>query len=266
MNFLKKLFGREELPPQAPPKQQPDNIQFNQLLDVYSRQPSADSYQAVMQEILTGNSCLLLPSVNKGGAADGWQTLEAGSTLTLASVFTVDGLRVLGAFSDAKALLSWAGQETEYTALRTQDVLEFCEQQGIDRVVINSGRPNMFVLERSRENIRETVLEQPTEVLVGKPLHPLPPAVLHKLSANFRRIGIVAEAYQYAQQLNGEMSIVLGVVLLAASDEATAALHHAVNDSLQGESLTMPLDVMVLENEDWLATVRGIEESLFFQR
>ncbi|TGE27944.1 SseB family protein [Hymenobacter metallicola] len=270
MNFLKKLFRRPDSPAAAAPvptsTPTPDNSRLLALLTTFGQKPTAENYGAVLQEILAGNSFLLLPSVNSGAGKEGWQTLESGSKLTLASVFNQDGLQVLGAFSDESALLHWTQQPTEYTALRTQDVVEFCEQHLIDRVVINSGLPSMFVMERSRENIRETVIEEPTQVLVGTPQHPLPDTVLAKLSANFQRIGVVEEAYQYAQQLNGETSIVLGIVLATASDDATAALHHAVNTSLQNESLTVPLDLMVIEDAEWLATVRGIHNSLFYQR
>lgn len=266
MNFIKKLFGSVEKSQPVQQDKNPENTRLNYLLDIYGRHPSIDNYKAVMQEILEGNSFLLLPSVNGTTGSGHWETLETGSMLTLASVFNLDGLKVLGAFSDEKSLLNWSNRETEYTSMRAQDIIEFCKQHNIDRIVINSDQKNMYVLERNRENITTRTIEQETEVLLGTPAKPLSTHLLDKLKANFQKVDTIEEAYQYAQNMNGETSIVLGILMSTVSDNARAALHNALNNSVQDEKLEFPLDIMILEREDLLDTVRNIHNSLFYKR
>lgn len=124
----------------------------------------------------------------------------------------------------------------------------------------------MYVLERNRENITSRTIEKETKVLVGTPSNPLQRHVLEKLADNFRRIESIDEAYQYAQVMGEETSIVLGIKMSVVSDNSRAALNNALNDSLKNEKLDLPLDIMILESQEWLNTVKGIENSLFYKK
>ena len=264
MNFLKKLFGNNK-PTEDEQKKDPENTKLNYLLDIWGENPSDDNYREVMHEILNGNCFLLLPSVNESESGV-WTIAKENSTLSLTSVFNLDGLKILGAFSNEKALVDWAKQPSQYTAVPTATVIDMCKEQGIDRIVINSDQKNMFVLERNRENIASRVIEKDTEVMVGKPSKPLQPHILEKLVSNLRQVQTIDEAYQYVQVMNEETSFVLGIKMSVVSDNSRAALYNALNNSLNNEKLELPLDIMVLETQDWLNTVRGIEGSLFYKR
>jgi len=265
MNFLKKLFGGSDKTTDSQEKKNPENTRLNYLLNIWGQHQSDSNYKAVMDEILNGNSFLLLPSVNDNETI-GWTTSEASKTLNLTSVFNLDGLKVLGAFSDENSLVEWSKKPTQYTALPTKDIIEICKEQGIDRVVINSDQKNMYVLERNRQNITTTTIEKETKVLVGTPITPLSKQIIDKLISSFKKVDTIEEAYQYAQNMNGESSIVLGIKMSTVSDNSRAALHNALNNSLSNEQLDIPIDVMILETQDWLDTVRNIQNSLFYKR
>lgn len=266
MNFLKRLFGSGDKTPKRKESKNPDNTTLTFLLDTYGLHPSDENYKAVIEEITDGNSFLLLPSLNENGDTNGWQTAQVGTTLNLSSVFNLDGLRVLGAFSDETALVKWTNSPTQYTAIKTQDLIDFCKLNNVDRIVINSDQKNMFVLERNRENITARTIQEETKVLVGTPLKPLPASVIELLSNNFRKVDTIEEAYQYAQKMNDETSLVLGIKMTVVSDNSKAALHNALNDSLNGTDIGIPIDIMLLEDENWLNTVRNIESSLIYKR
>ncbi|HMK26018.1 MAG TPA: enhanced serine sensitivity protein SseB C-terminal domain-containing protein [Chitinophagaceae bacterium] len=267
MNILKKLFSRtnSKQTPKVENKT-PDNTRLTYLLNIYGQHPSNENYRAVLDEITTGNSFLLLPSANENGNSNGWQTAQVGTTINLASIFNLDGLRVLGAFSDEIALVKWTNRETQYTAIKTQDLVDFCKQNNVDRIVINSNQKNMFVLERNRENITSRTIQEETQVLVGTPTNPLPKNAIDLLIKNFKKVDTIEEAYQYAQKMNNEISLVLGIKMTVVSDNSRAALHNALNDSLNGVDVGIPIDVFLLEDEGWLNTVRNIENSLFYRR
>lgn len=119
------------------------------LLDTYQKQNGkGDTYKDVILELLNGNSLLLLPSSNDGSENKDQHTDGESKTLKLSSVFNVDGVKVLGAFTDEQALFSWAKQPVPYKMLESKDVLQLCEETAIGRIVINSGLPTMFVLEQ----------------------------------------------------------------------------------------------------------------------
>jgi hypothetical protein len=276
--FLKSLFGGA--PPEAPApaaatapatptepaETAPDNTRLYALLTAWAAHETPAAYREVVEELLHGNAQLLLPSINDGAAPGSWQTLTEGSTLKLTCVFEVEGLPTLAAFTDEAALLAWAGQPSQYTALRAADALEFCQDHGIGRVVLNSNAPNMFVLERSQEGIKTEVIEQDTPVRVGAPRQPLPAPVAARLAARCRGVSVVAAVYQYGMQRHGEFSLVLGFQLDSYAEEARQAALHAVQDALQGVKLDLPLDVFMLEDPDWLATVQDIDNALVYRR
>lgn len=135
---------------EQPPGVEPDNTNLCQLLATWGQQQSAQIYKAVIDEILKGNGYLLLPSLNKEKRSTDWETTIEETTLNLTCIFDINGRKVLGAFSDEPSLVKWAKQPTDYTAMATRDLLEFCQLNSIDRVVINSGEENMFVLERGQ--------------------------------------------------------------------------------------------------------------------
>lgn len=267
MSFLKKLLGgSDNKKTEIKENRNPDNTRLTYLLDIYRQHPSNDNYRAVLDEITNGNSFLLLPSANDNTNTIGWQTAEVGTTLNLASVFNLDGLKVLGAFSDETALVKWTKRETQYTAIKTQDLIDFCKQNNIDRIVINSDQKNMFVLERNRENITSRTIQEETKVLVGTPTNPLPKAAIDLLVKNFSKVDTIEEAYQVAQKMNDETSLVLAIKMSVVSDNSRAALHNALNDSLPGVDVGMPIDIMILEDEGWLNTARNIQNALFYKR
>ena len=119
------------------------------LLDAYQQQSGqGETYKDVLMELITGESLLFLPSVNDGSENQEVDNQGATKTLKIASIFNVDGIKVLGAFSDEAALFSWSKQPVPYKMLQSKDVLQICEENGIKRVVINSNQPTMFVLEQ----------------------------------------------------------------------------------------------------------------------
>lgn len=267
MNFLKKLFGgSDNKKAETNENKNPDNTRLTYLLDIYGQYPSNDNYRAVLDEITDGNSFLLLPSVNDTDNSISWKTAEVGTTLNLSSVFNLDGLNVLGAFSDEIALVKWAERETQYTAIKTQDLIDICKQNNIDRIVINSDQKNMFVLERNRENITSKTIQEETKVLVGTPINPLPKAAVDLLVKNFSKVNTIEEAYQFAQKINEETSLVLGIKMSVVSDNSRAALYNALNNSLPGINVGMTIDIMILDDEGWLSTARNIQNSLFYKR
>lgn len=128
------------------------NSKLSTLLDIYQKQNGkGDSYKDVIMELLNGDSLLLLPSPMDSAENQESATEGKGKTLKLSSVFNVDGVTVLGAFTDENALFSWAKQPIPYKMLESKDVLKLCEETAIGRIVINSGLPTMFVLEQNRE-------------------------------------------------------------------------------------------------------------------
>jgi len=123
----------------------------------------------VVLELMNGNSFLLLPSQNEDKGSGTWTTAQKGTTLKLTCVSNFDGLKVLGVFTDETSLLGWAKKPTQYTALSSKDVLKLCEEQLIERIIVNSDLPTMFVLERNRANFKTETIKEETRCKSGHP-------------------------------------------------------------------------------------------------
>lgn len=267
MSFLKNLFSKKQQQVQPVPDgvKNPDNTKLLYLLDTFSNHQSEDNHRAVMDEIMTGNAYLLVSSINDDSIHSGWQTADEGETINFSCVLDVDGLKVLAAFTDEVALIEWAKRPTQYTALPATNVIDFCQQNNVDRIVINSDQKNMFVMERDRSHITTTTVEEPTQVMIGALASPLPTEVIDKLKANFSRVDSINEAYQFWQQMGNETSIVLGIRMSYTAENSRIALQNAISNALINVTLEMPLDVMQL-NDEWLLSVQDIPGSLFYKR
>jgi len=127
---------------------QPDNTTLISLLNEWGKDMSKDNYIKVRNELMEGNSFLMLPAPGKNKAIpEKWHASSEASRIQLSSLYTIDGIKVLGAFTDPDSVLRWSkGKKVQCTSLRSQAVLEICERNGIKRVVINSGSDNIFPL------------------------------------------------------------------------------------------------------------------------
>jgi len=262
MGLFDKLFGNKTK------TDNPDNSRLLALLDKYWKENGAgDTYKDVVLELMNGNSFLIFPTQNDSDTdPDKWTTAEKGTILKLESMVKLDGLKILGAFTDEQALLSWTKKPSQYTAMRSKDVLEFVEDNGMDRIVINSDQPNMFVLERSRENVKEHNVQQDTTVQLGTPNRPLSNSITKKLIDSFKKNDTISEVYQYGQTKDGEFSIVLGFMLTVNSENAKKAAINIVQNALRNEKVDYLLDIFFIEAEDWYDKIRRIENSLLYSK
>jgi len=262
MGIFDKLFGKNKTE-----VINPNNSRLLNLLEIYERKEGQDdSCKNVVLELLNGNSFLLLPSENDSSNSDTWTTTEKDATLKLTCIFNLDGLKVLGAFTDENALLCWAQKATEYTVLSSQEVLKLCEENFIERIVINSNLPTMFVLERNRENVKTDTIQESTTVQVGTPSQPLDNNIISKLRDHFKRVDTIQEVYQYGQTRNEEFSIVLGFKLSVNTENAKTAAINVVQAALQGETIDQLLDLYFIEDEGWYKTITNVEDSFIYRK
>ncbi|TSD67496.1 SseB family protein [Inquilinus sp. KBS0705] len=262
MSFFKSPFNNK---PEDKPEPKAKNENLLALISLWYLKPTDDSYKNVVFELMDGKATLLLPSNNNTNQTHQWQTADEKTHLKLTSVSVVDGLKVLGAFTDEQALLNWANEPSSYTEMLSDDVLLLCERNSISRVVINSNSYNMFVLERSRKSVKPNTITQDTLVRIGTAERQLQKSVHNKLKIAFSNSDIVEEAYQYDNEINGETKLVIGVKLVAYTDEAKTAVVFMVQDALKGETTEQEVDVFFLEDDAWLQTVKKIPGALIYK-
>jgi hypothetical protein len=261
MKIFQRFFYRTSKP------NGPDNTKLLQLLDIYWKADGKDStYEKVVLELMKGNSFLLLPGPNEfGKQTGGWMTTKEAMTMKLSSLYTLDGLKVLAAFTDEKALLDWSKRPCPYTSIRSQDVLNLCEANGIVRIVINNNSSNAFVLEKARQDTKEYEIPANSEVQIGVPNTPLNPFLLEKMVTRFSDLDNIKRVYQYGQTKGNEFSLVLGFELTKSSENGKKAVIDLVRDVIGNEELPKPLDIFFIETEEWGKQIRAIEGGLIYE-
>ncbi len=170
------------------------------------------------------------------------------------------------AFTDEQALLAWTKKPGQYTAMRSQDVLNLAQENNINRIVINNDQPNMFVVERSKGDVKEHRIFDNSQVQTGTPHSPLSNSITEKLIVNFKKNKAITEVYQYAQTRDGEQSIVLGFRLTGTSENARKAAIYSVQDALQNETVDQLLDLFFLETDEWYHQIKEIENALLYKK
>jgi len=69
---------------------------------------SKANYVKVRKELMDGNAFLILPTVKNDAVSEGWNTYSEASRIQLSSLYTIDGIKVLAAFTDPDSVLRWS--------------------------------------------------------------------------------------------------------------------------------------------------------------
>lgn len=239
-----------------------NNDRFVQLLNNWGERQSNINYNEVLKEIQTGHTYLLLPSNNGNQIDSDWTSSQESSALKLTSILELDGERVLAAFSDEEALSNWANKDVEYTAMSTLDILDLCNREQILRLVINPNLPSTFVLANER-NRRPAPQD---EISIGTAQYPLSKFVIEELQKTFANLPFVAKAYQYGLVKNGEFANAIGLIMAEDNEDIRFILQNQINETLAGETLEHPLEIMILETAAWQKDVQQINGALFYSK
>lgn len=264
MGIFDKFFKNKEKSESTPDPR--DNNSLETILINYNQSNNNEQYGKIASQLMNGDFNLFLPSINDGKSENNWKAIREGSNLKLKSVFNLDGLIVLGAFSNEKNLLNWINEESEYTVMNSKDVLNFCQTNGIDRIVIDSKQPSMFVLERSRSNIKTETVKEETKVRFRKPAVPITGLFFEKLITNFKKVESIEEAYQFIMVRNNESIHIIGFKLSTYSDNSRTACLNAIQNCIDYNNLKLPLELFFLENSDWYNSIKNIEKSIMYMK
>jgi len=246
----------------------PNNIKLLRLIDIYwESDGKGKAYENVVLELMSGNSFLILPgSSGFEGRSDGWITTDEKTKLGLSSIYNLDGLKVLAAFTDERALLDWAKKPCAYTSMRSQSVLQLCEDNGIARIIINNSSSNTFVLEKDRSATQEFAISANEKLLLGIPETPLSNSMMEKLIARFRNLENILEVYHYGQTKDSQFSLVLAFTLEKISENGEKAEIDAVGEAIADETLQYPLDVFFIETKEWKKEISRIDGASIYRR
>ena len=174
------------------------------------------------------------------------------------TVFDVEGMLVFGVFTSETTLSKWTDRETAFMAMPARAVLDLAETHSFGRIVIDSDQETMFVLERNRENISTTTVQEETQVQVGFPQHPIDGANKSQLLAAFSKNNNIKEVYHFVMLRNQESIYILAFVLENYSENARLAVMDCVSDGMKGFALDLPLESMYIEESDsWYETVQN---------
>ena len=252
MNLFNKLFGKKE------PEFTPDNSVLLQLIQAYHQNETPENYKKVIEELYGPRAFLVVPTDGEQSKSDEWKTLEKGTSVAFTTVFDVQGMLVFGVFISETTLSKWTDMETAFMAMPARAVLDLAETHSFGRIVIDSDQETMFVLERNRENISTTTIQEETQVQVGFPQNPIDGANKSQLLAAFSKNSNIKEVYHFVMLRNQESIYILAIVLENYSENARLAVMDCVSDGMKGFALDLPLESMYIEESDsWYETVQN---------
>ena len=132
---------------------QPNNTNLLATIKAFQINQNQETFLAVFNELQGNNAFLLIPTtepiVGNNRNEEGWSTIEKGTQMSFTSVFEVEGLKILGAFTSQQTLMNWANETKPFASLPARDILDIAMQNGIEKIVIDSNQETMFVLGRS---------------------------------------------------------------------------------------------------------------------
>jgi hypothetical protein len=132
---------------------QPNNTNLLATIKAFQENQNQETFMAVLDELQGNNAYLIIPTAEPVMGAEkdenGWSTIEKGTKMAFTSVFEIEGQKVLGAFTSQATLTVWATETKPFASIPARDVLDIAMQNNIERIVIDSNQPTMFVLGRT---------------------------------------------------------------------------------------------------------------------
>jgi hypothetical protein len=256
MGFLKNLFPSKR---ELKTEKQPDNARLIFLLNIYSEHNSDKNSRLILDELKNGNNFLIVPIIDEHNKAIG----EQANILTLASSFDLDGLKVLGAFTDEASLMRWANAPTPYYATKSGLLLDFARDNKVNKVVINMGSPNCYIVEKQK-SLATIPRKADSRFAIGELRRPIRGRHEDRIVANFAALVNVLEAYQFAHYIDDEYLPTIGVKLKVYSDHGREAAICAVTDTLTDEFARIKLNVVFFDNEEAYQIVSKIDRARFY--
>lgn len=229
-----------------------NNNTLNQLLDNWKKTNTDNDFYAVITELTTGSSSLHVPArINNG-------------QMVISSIYEDRGAKLLLVYSSEDSVSELSDKHLSLLKMDTKEVLNFCEENNIPKIVINPRLPNEFILQKPSGNVQQ--LQEDVAVQIGRIRDNLPHSFLTKLITNFTEIKEINEVYIYSQKMGEEISTVLGVVLSDVSQKSVELANNAFKNALVGEKLSHPNMMVIIETEDLLQSVKNIQGALFYTK
>jgi hypothetical protein len=254
MGFLSRLFNRD--------KTHEANQSLMGLLQKYSGNKGVEAaFTAVINELMDGKSQLLIltkapPSENPDGSI----RLEVFSSIN------DFGDEIYHVFTDEASLKQVYQDGGYFVSMPSQSILQLANENGIGTIVINPNLPTMFVLKKSpKTGTSNHTIKAGTPVKIGYPEEPLSESIVSKLRARFEKIKAVSEAFQYAQDADGEFSLVLAIKLSESTEEIRNTVIRAIQLSLENETLNTPLDLNFID-ESWQIDDPSLKNLFLYRR
>ncbi len=240
-----------------------DNSILINLLETFNKSRTREKYTHIIDVLNHGEVYLLLPAVHDNSGSGQWKTLSPGDQLKLNTVYNMDGIKVLAAFTSEEAIITWAKQIIQYYAMDSKDVLKICEDYGIDRLIIDNSLPTMFVMERQTGKVEVETIAADTPVNII-PAMSLDGNILTRLKRNFADIPELERAYQYVMIRNSEHSRIIAFQLLENSEQVQDAAIQATQKAFYGEKVDLPVEVFFIETESTHDQIKKVENSLIY--
>jgi hypothetical protein len=236
-----------------------DLLKFNQCR-------TNESYSKIVNNFIDGNYHLYIPSNYDGKISNKAQILDPGKSLKITSVFNIDGLQVIGVFSTEKSLYKYTKESTNFTLLNSKFILDYCQRNEINRVVIDSNQETMFVLEKSHDNILNGTLKKNATVGIRATNNPLNNARKQKLLSSCKLIDSIDEIYQFTMIRDDETILIIGIKLSTYSENSRVACVNLVSKLLPGARLKVPLEMFILHDGNLYNTVLKLDGALLYKK
>lgn len=265
MKLFDKLFGANGGKNKLAKSDAPRNVKLVTYLNRFGISQTVENYNLVLDALNSPESFLLVPSVNEENKSTQWHKLEPGAELKLLSVVEINGLTTLLAFSDEEALAEWSKDPMTYKAIMAQDLMDFCTEQGIYRIVINIHQRNMFPIEREVPITTEKIA-LPTKVKIGTLANPLPNELIGDLINSFCSIPAIEEAFQYAQTKEMVTSHMIAFHLNDHSESVKKSVMACMYEALKKNNQDKRIGIYFIESEEAHRSIQGIQNALFYSK
>jgi benzoyl-CoA reductase/2-hydroxyglutaryl-CoA dehydratase subunit BcrC/BadD/HgdB len=124
-----------------------ENTENSKLLSLINEWKEANgsgkTYENVILELLNSDSTLFVQTLDEINETATF--ISDDNTKVKLKIYTINGKKYVGAFTDLDLLSKWVKVPTNYTKFPSKILLKMVEENGFDGIVINTNYENMFV-------------------------------------------------------------------------------------------------------------------------
>lgn len=224
--------------------------QLHSFWHEWTQEPSPSNLIKIIEALLSEENHLMLPTLKQTFHVDQINN-KVDLPILLSSVKYHHDKKTLYAFTDEDLLKKWMTREVHYNVLSAPSVMDICNQQEIQQIILNPGTEKDCIISIESKSISN-------QVTILPPHDSLPFSITQAMTYQLNQVEEVKAVYQYTQENNHQKILCIGVVLFHEKPDSETHIHQVIGEVISHTTFPLQFEVHIIRRQDWIDTLTTV--------